>query len=274
MIEAAEAHGGVSGAQHIAAVPLAAVGIIILPPGGEDTGGGRIAGGDILRPALYAAHAEAEAARAVGAGVAEHHGQLPGPLHGDLLQLCVELERPQRAGGIRRFRGIVRIPVPGVRPGAEAVDHIQLLPGVAVAEHPGDLRIRGGIRRHHAAGEGGEKDQDQGQRCQPFCRSLHVHRSFCLGFLLFPDPLYTTGRKMGTLFAIFPEKTGSLWGSGPDRSGPGAAKPLRARRIMLFSAAAVRRPSPPRRCPGSQPYRRSPSRRPGRCTCPPSRGYR
>ena len=151
------ADGGHVLGEHIAAVTLAGIVLVVLPPALKDILGGGVANGNVLRCAVVIDAKLPECgipASTVRAGVAEGDHDLGSPLHSHLLQVVVVDEVLELARYIG-FGGIVLVPVPGIVAGTEVVDHRQHIPGVGlgIGDIQLDVDVSAGGRDGGGAGE-------------------------------------------------------------------------------------------------------------------------
>ena len=152
-----DANGGHVLGEHIAAVALAGVVLIVLPPGHKDVLSGGVADGDVLRCAAIVCAQLAVGGVPVGAvraGVAICDHDLGGPLHGHPLQVVVIGECLELAGEIG-FCCIILIPVPSLVAGTEVVDQRQHLSGVGlgIGDIQLDVDVGAGGKDRSGAGE-------------------------------------------------------------------------------------------------------------------------
>ena len=162
-----DADGGHVLGEHIAAVALAGVVLVVLSPGHKDGLGGGVADGDVLRCAGVGGAKLIECgktAAAVRAGVAVRDHDLGGPLHGHPLQAVV-IGEPLELTGLIGFGGIVLIPVPGLVAGTEVVDQRQHLSGVGlgIGDIQLDVDVGAGGKDRSGAGEHKHSGHRQGK---------------------------------------------------------------------------------------------------------------
>ena len=151
------ADGGHVLGEHVAAVTLAGIVLVVLPPALKDILGGGVANGNVLRCAVVIDAKLPECgipASTVRADVTIRHHDFRGPLHGYFLQVVVVDEVLELTGYIG-FGGIVLVPVPGIVAGTEVVDHRQHVPGVGlgIGDIQLDVDVSAGGRDGGGAGE-------------------------------------------------------------------------------------------------------------------------
>ena len=160
-----DADGGHVLGEHVAAVALAGVVLVVLPPADEGILGGGVADGNVLRCAVVSADKFIEGSKpaaAVWAGVAEGDHDLGSPLHSHLLQVVVVDEVLELTGYIG-FGGIVLVPVPGLVAGTEVVDQCQHVPGIGLGIGDIQLDVDVGAGGRDGGGAGEHKHSAQRQ---------------------------------------------------------------------------------------------------------------
>ena len=159
------ADGGHVISEHVAAVTLAGIVLVVLPPADEGILGGGVANGNVLRCAVVSADKFIEGSKpaaAVRAGVAEGDHDLGSPLHSHLLQVVV-VDKVLELAGYIGFGGIVLVPVPGIVAGTEVVDHRQHIPGVGLGIGDIQLDVDVGAGGRDGGGAGEHKHSAQRQ---------------------------------------------------------------------------------------------------------------